>query len=71
MTASTPTFEVGSREHTVKWFDETATVPPQARELLENYSHIPPAEVQDHVVTLVSTTISSVLVRAQPADSSD
>ncbi|OIW26841.1 methyltransferase [Coniochaeta ligniaria NRRL 30616] len=52
MTASSSTPQVGSRDHTVKWFDETVTVPPQARELLENYRHIPAAEVQDHVVTL-------------------
>ncbi|KAH8904619.1 hypothetical protein BR93DRAFT_826818 [Coniochaeta sp. PMI_546] len=52
MAASSSALQVGSREHTAKWFDETVAVPPQARELLENYSHIPAAEVQDHVITL-------------------
>lgn len=57
MAASSSALQVGSREHTVKWFDETVAVPPQARELLENYSRIPAAEVQDHVITLVSIAV--------------
>lgn len=59
MTTPTSNPQVGSREHTVKWFDPTITVPPQARELLENYSHIPASEVQDNVVTLVSILVSN------------
>lgn len=51
MTANVP--RVGSRDETVKWFDQTVTVPPQARDLLETYSRIPADKVEDHVLTIV------------------
>jgi hypothetical protein len=54
MTRPSSTLQVGSTDQTAKWFDETVTVPPQARELLEEYSHVPAADVQDHVIALVS-----------------
>ncbi len=38
---------------TLPWFDEAATVTGPFRELLEKYIHIPPAEVDQHVVQLV------------------
>lgn len=53
---STPVQHSTRVEHTVKWFESTVTVPPQARELLENYSHLAADEVQEHVIVLVSVT---------------
>lgn len=36
-----------------RFFDETVTVPDAFRELLEKYSHVPPGEVDEHVLQLV------------------
>lgn len=41
-----------THEVAAKWFDPNVTVPPQARDLLESYSHIPPVEVENHIITL-------------------
>lgn len=55
MAASNSAQQIGStQDRTEKWFTPTVVVPAPARELLENYSHIPPAEVEDHLITLVS-----------------
>lgn len=37
-----------------EWFRDTAVVPDAFRDLLLEYSHIPPAEVDEHVVRIVS-----------------
>ncbi|KAH8899965.1 hypothetical protein GQ53DRAFT_205443 [Thozetella sp. PMI_491] len=39
-------------EVTVKWFDKDVNVPPQARDLLENYSHVSSEEVEKTVIEL-------------------
>lgn len=36
------------------WFDETVVVPDAFRDLLVNYSRIPAADVDEHVVQIVS-----------------
>lgn len=36
------------------WFEESVVVPDKFRELLVKYSHIPPEEVDEHVVRVVS-----------------
>ncbi|KAK3385502.1 hypothetical protein B0H63DRAFT_183533 [Podospora didyma] len=35
-----------------EWFDQTVTIPPQARELLEKYSRIPPDRLEQTVINL-------------------
>jgi hypothetical protein len=57
--ASTVAFgdEVEKRSKDVEWYQaELPEVPPKARELLEKYSKIPPAEVKDHIYAFVCTT---------------
>ncbi|KAJ9145285.1 Methyltransferase [Pleurostoma richardsiae] len=39
-------------ETTKKWFDESVVVPAAFSDLLVNYSHIPPSEVDKHVIEL-------------------
>lgn len=36
------------------WFDESVVVPDEFRELLVQYSHVPPDEVDEHVIRVVS-----------------
>lgn len=53
-----PASQIGSRDKSVPWYDKTFSgVPKVARELLEKYSHIPPGEVEPHVLTIVSEAI--------------
>lgn len=42
-------------ERSKLWFDESVVVPEAFRDLLVNYSHIPPADVDEHVIQIVST----------------
>ncbi len=46
-----------------KWFEDTTTVDGAFRELLENYSHVPPADVVRHVVKTVSHLLSANIQR--------
>jgi hypothetical protein len=43
----------GEPKHTITWFDDTVSIPPQARELLRKYSHIPSQELEETVISLV------------------
>lgn len=36
------------------WFEDTAVVPDVFRDLLVEYSHIPPGQVDEHIVRVVS-----------------
>ncbi|KAG8158445.1 hypothetical protein KVR01_011567 [Diaporthe batatas] len=48
-----PASQIGSRDKGVAWYDKTFSgVPKDARELLEKYSHIPPDEVEPHVLAI-------------------
>lgn len=54
-----PTFQpnVGSKDKTVGWYDQTFHgIEPAARKLLEEYSHIPPEEVDQYVIAMVRYT---------------
>lgn len=49
-----PASQIGSKDRNVAWYDKTFSgVPEDARELLEKYSKIPPAEVESHVLSMV------------------
>lgn len=41
-------------ERSKLWFDETVVVPDAFRDLLVNYSHVPPGDVDEHVIGIVS-----------------
>lgn len=41
-------------ERSKLWFDETVVVPDAFRDLLVNYSRVPPSEVDEHVIQIVS-----------------
>lgn len=41
-------------ERSKLWFDETVVVPDAFRDLLVNYSRIPAADVDEHVIQIVS-----------------
>lgn len=41
-------------ERSKLWFDETVVVPDAFRDLLVNYSSIPAADVDEHVIQIVS-----------------
>ncbi len=47
--------KVNAREKNVPWYNPNLenNLGPSARELLENYSKIPPDEVEDHVSKIV------------------
>lgn len=49
-----PSGATAARTHL--WFEETTIVPDAFRKLLVEYSHIPPEEVDDHVVKVVCFT---------------
>lgn len=42
-------------ERSKLWFDETVVVPAAFRDLLVNYSGIPAADVDEHVIQIVSS----------------
>lgn len=45
---------VGTRDKTVGWYDKDFPgIEPEARELLEKYSHVPPDEVDKYVIGMV------------------
>lgn len=45
---------VGTRDKSVGWYDKTFPgLEPRARQLLEEYSHIPPEEVDQYVTAMV------------------
>ena len=47
--------KIDLKDKNVPWYDpKLKELGPSARELLENYSKIPPAEVDDHVYKMVS-----------------
>lgn len=41
-------------ERSKLWFDETVVVPDAFRDVLVNYSHVPPDDVDEHVIQIVS-----------------
>lgn len=41
-------------ERSKLWFEETVVVPDAFRDLLVNYSHIPPGDLDEHVIQIVS-----------------
>lgn len=46
--------QIGSKDKTVAWYEHTlSNLPEDARELLENYSQIAPADIENHVLTMV------------------
>ena len=46
--------DIKAQNKNVQWYKaDLETVSPQARELLENYSHIPPDEVIPHILKIV------------------
>jgi hypothetical protein len=46
--------KIDLRDKNVSWYDpKLKKLGPSARELLENYSKIPPAEVDDHIYKMV------------------
>lgn len=57
----TSSSQIGSKDKNVEWYDkEFDGTPDEARVLLENYAHIPPGEVDAHVVAIVSHIVSSL-----------
>ena len=51
--------DLGDRN--VSWYDpKIKQISASGRELLENYSKIPPAEVEDHVFKIVSIVLRSI-----------
>ena len=47
--------QIKARDKDVQWYQtDLETVSPQARELLEKYSHIPPDKVIPHILKIVS-----------------
>lgn len=51
-----PIVSVTTAERSHLWWEETTTVPDAFRKLLSEYAHIPPEEVDEHVVKIVSST---------------
>ena len=50
---------IDPRDKNVPWYDpKLKKLGPSARELLENYSKIPPAEVEDHIYKMVSFVLN-------------
>ncbi len=49
----------------LKWFETTTVVSGDFRELLEKYSHIPPEQVDQHVIQLVSAFLLSAALQVQ------
>lgn len=41
-------------ERSKLWFDETVVVPDAFRDIMSNYSHIPAADIDEHVIQIVS-----------------
>ena len=53
--------EIDLRDKNVPWYDpKLKKLGPPARELLENYSKIPPAEVEDHIYKMVSFVLNLI-----------
>jgi hypothetical protein len=53
--------KIDLRDKNVSWYDpKLKTLGPSARELLENYSKIPPAEVEDHIYKIVSFVLNLI-----------
>lgn len=57
-----PKAEAGHRpaataERSKLWFDETVVVPDAFRDLLVNYGRISPADVDEHVIQIVSSPL--------------
>lgn len=49
--------DIKAQDKNVQWYKpDLETVSPQARELLENYSHIPPDDVTPHILKIVPPT---------------
>ncbi|OLN87741.1 hypothetical protein CCHL11_05659 [Colletotrichum chlorophyti] len=42
----------GDKNKAAPWYSAEAEISPESRKMLEEYSHIPPEEVQDHVLTI-------------------
>lgn len=62
--------KIGSKDKSVGWYDQTFPgIEPAARELLEEYSHIAPEEVDQYVLAMVWCTQNSFLspLCTQPA----
>lgn len=53
-----PSGATAARTHL--WFEETTIVPDAFRKLLVEYSHIPPEEVDEHVVKVVRSPLPSI-----------
>ncbi len=53
--------KIDLRDKNVPWYDpKLKKLGPSARELLENYSKIPPAEVEDHIYKMVSFVLNLI-----------
>ncbi len=53
--------KIDLRDKNVPWYDpKLKKLGPSGRELLENYSNIPPAEVEDHIHKIVSFVLNLI-----------
>ena len=53
--------KIDLRDKDLPWYyPELKKLGPSARELLENYSKIPPAEVEDHIYKMVSFVLNLI-----------
>lgn len=58
---------VGSKDKSVGWYDQTFHgIEPAARKLLEEYSHVPPEEVDQYVIAMVRYTETLFLLSPPP-----
>jgi hypothetical protein len=57
---TTSSHKYGSRDKTVGWYKPTLeSINEAQRDLLENYSHIPPERVIPHILEIVSQSLAS------------
>jgi hypothetical protein len=55
------TTKIDLRDKNVPWYDrKLKKLGPSVRELLENYSKIPPAEVEDHIYKIVNIVLNLI-----------
>lgn len=59
--------DIGSKDKSVGWYDQMFHgIEPAARKLLEEYSHIPPEEVDQYVIAMVRYTEALFLLSPSP-----
>lgn len=57
MQAVDNTILMGERNRQAPWYTPTMEkeISPETRDLLENYAHVAPEDIQEHIMTMVST----------------